>query len=222
VDEARLLFARGLEAAGERGDLAARMTLGLANHSLRRGEPARALDLLREALPHAERAGDRVLTGRIVNNIGIALLDAGRPEAALAEFRRALELRRGLGYRTGEVINLHNIGDTYLRMGEVARAFASFEQSRELAKECAWERGVVMNEPYLAYLRGLGGEDVIPELAATANAAVRIGELDSALTARWFSAKLRQQPSEIRVVHAEAVAAGFANLAALIAAENTL
>lgn len=216
VDEARRIFAKGLAAAGDRADLAARMTLGLANHSLRRGEHLQALEHLREALPHAERAGDRVLSGRIVNNIGIALLDSGRPEEALAEFRRALELRRGLGYRTGEVINLHNIGDTYLRMGDHARAFASFEQSRDLAKECAWERGVVMNAPYLAYLKGLRGEDVASELANVAEAAGRIGEQDSALTARWFAARLSGSTEEIARIRTEAEQAGFTNLALLI------
>lgn len=218
AEEARRIYAEGLQVAGDRGDLAARMVLGLANHALRKADNPAALALLREALPHAERAGDRVLVGRIVNNIGIALLDEGRPEEALAEFRRALDVRRGLGYRRGEVINLHNIGDTYFRLGDLPRAWAAFEQSRDLARDSGWDRGAVLNDVYLAYLRGLRGEATAPALGELAAVAERLGEPEAALSARWFAARLEgQREVQARLV-AEAEAAGFASLARQFAA----
>jgi len=213
AEEARSFYAEGLRVAGERGDLAARMILGLASHSLRKGENAAALAMLKEALPHAERATDRVLVGRIVNNIGIAFIDEGKPAEALAEFRRALELRRGLGYRRGEVINLHNIGDAYFRMGDHPRAWAAFEQSRDLARECGWERGAVLNEVYLAYLRGRRGEDTAPELSRLATVATRLGEPEAGFTARWFAARLLGDKAGEAAVASEAAAAGFPSLA---------
>lgn len=213
VDEARAFYEQGLTAAGDRGDLAARMLLGLANHAARNGEHEAGRELLERALPHAERSGDRVLLGRVINNIGIAWLDAGHPAEALAEFRRALELRRGLGYRPGEVINLHNIGDTLLRMGDLGRAWAAFEQSRELAKECAWDRGVVMNDVFLHYLRGVRGEEVLPLLEADAALANKLGEREMAYTARWCLLRLKGDTAGALDLAAECATAGFPTLA---------
>ena len=129
-------------------------SLGLAGRHIRVGDELAAMELLLRAKGKAEGAGDRILVGRIVNNIGIVHLQAGRYPAALEEFRQALEIREGLGYRLGVIINLHNIGDAYMRMGDEARAWASFDKSRALANEANWERGVVMNEAFLAYLEG--------------------------------------------------------------------
>ena len=221
VDEARGIYERGLAAAGERSDLAARMLLGLANHASRRGDARAGADLLQTALPHAERSGDRVLLGRVINNIGIARLDDGRPAEALVEFRRALELRRGLGYRPGEVVNLHNIGDTLLRMGDMGRAWAAFEQSRELASDCAWDRGVVMNDVFLHYLRGVRGEDVTALLDADAALANRLGERDMAYTARWSVLRLRGDVEGALDLAAECDSAGFPALAKQIREATT-
>jgi serine/threonine protein kinase/tetratricopeptide (TPR) repeat protein len=213
VDEARATYERGLAVAGERGDLAARMLLGLSNHAVRRGDPAAGRELLERALPHAERAGDRVLLGRIINNLGIASLEEGKAAEALAEFRRALELQRGLGYRPGEVINLHNIGDAHFRLGDLARAWAAFEQSRDLSRDAAWERGVVMNEVYLHYLRGLRGDDVVADLERAVNAANRLGDRESSYVARWHLARLVKDDPGALDLAAEAEGAGFVALA---------
>ncbi|MFZ5482544.1 MAG: protein kinase domain-containing protein [Myxococcota bacterium] len=223
VEEARARYEEGLAAAGEDRALGARMLLGLANHALRRDEGASALKLLEQALPYAEEAGDRILAGRIVNNVGIAHFDAGRYGDALAAFRRALAMRQGLGYRMGEVVNLHNIGDALFRMGELAHAYASFEQSRDLARESGWERGTVMNDVFLAYLRGLRGESVAVELERAGQAAARLGDREIAIQARWFLARLfvmKRDPAGdrlLRAVEAEARAAGLAGLARQIA-----
>ncbi|MSQ00270.1 MAG: tetratricopeptide repeat protein [Myxococcales bacterium] len=213
IEEAQRVYEKGLAAAGDRGDLAARMLLGLANHAARRGDNDAALALLQKALPHAERAGDRVLLGRVINNIGIVFLDSARPAEALLEFRRALEMRRGLGYRPGEVVNLHNIGDALLRLGDHGRAWAAFEQSRDLSRECAWDRGVVMNEVFLHYLRGVRGEDVTADLTAAAATADRLGEPESGFIARWSILRLAgDRESVLRLANACADA-GFPNLA---------
>ena len=213
VDDARTVYEAGLTAAGERGDLAARMLLGLANHASRLGESAAAREFLDRALPHAERANDRVLVGRVVNNIGTSWLDEERPAEALTQFRRALELRRGLGYRPGEVTNLHNIGDSLLRLGDLGRAWAAFEQSRELANECAWDRGVVMNDVYLHFLRGLRGESVIDDLEQATATAKKLGEQEVCFIARWFVTRLQANTAEAITIADECSAAGFPSVA---------
>jgi tetratricopeptide (TPR) repeat protein len=212
-DEARQLYEEGLHVAGDDRGLAARMLLGLANHALQRDDNASARQLLAEARPLAEGAQDRILLGRIVNNLGIANLNEGRHQEALADFRRALELRRGLGYRHGEAINLHNIGDAWLRLRDPGRAWASFEQSRDVAREAGWERGVAMNDVYLGYLRGLRGEDVGLALQRAAATAQRLGDREIAITGQYFLARLASDTGGIAAARAAALEAGFDGLA---------
>jgi serine/threonine protein kinase/tetratricopeptide (TPR) repeat protein len=154
VHESDRHYEEALDWADADQALAARALLGLAGRHIRVGDELAAMELLLRAKAKAEEASDRILVGRIVNNIGIVHLQAGRYPEALEEFRQALEIREGLGYRLGVIINLHNIGDAYMRMGDEARAWASFDKSRTLANEANWERGVVMNEAFLAYLEG--------------------------------------------------------------------
>jgi tetratricopeptide (TPR) repeat protein len=218
IEEGRVHYEEGLRVAGEDTGLAARMLLGLASHALRRDDNPNALALLRQALPYAESTGDRILLGRIVNNIGIAHFNEGRYHDALEEFRRALQVRQGLGYRFGEVVNLHNIGDAWVRIGDIARAYASFEQSRELARESGWERGMVMNDVFLAYLRGLRGEDVTDALEKAGAAAARLGDREMTVQARWLLARLlqdRRDPNAdrmLRAVESEAREAGLVGI----------
>ncbi len=218
VEEGRALYEEGLRVAKDDRGLAARMLLGLGRHALQRDDNTGALGLLRQALPLAEGTGDRILLGRIVNNIGIVHFNEGRYHDALEEFRRALQVRQGLGYRFGEVVNLHNIGDAWLRIGDLPRAYASFEQSRELARECGWERGMVMNDVFLAYLRGLRGEDVTEALEKAGATAARLGDREMAVQARWHLARLfvsKKDPAAdrlLRTVEVEAREAGLVGI----------
>jgi len=218
-DDAAAIYAEGLALAGDSPGLLARMQLGLANHALRRDDLDGALSLLGEALPGAEAAGDRILLGRILNNLGLVHFSRGRYDLALADFRRALEARQGLGYRQGEVVNMHNIGDAHLRLGNLGHAWAAFEKSRETAAECGYERGVVMNDVFLLYLRGLRGEEVAAELDRAGAKAGRLGEAEIALTARWLQARLYARAGDPRAeeltaqVAADALQAGLVSFA---------
>lgn len=212
IDRAQAAWEEGRALAGDDAELVARMLLATSRHALRRDDHAHAELLLREALANAERAGDRVLLGRIVNNLGVVHVFAGRFEEAIAEFRRALDARSGLGYRHGEVVNHHNIGDASFRLGDLARAWSSFEQSRELARACDWERGVAMNDVYLAYLRGLRGETVQDDLADAGARASRSGDRESALLAEAFAAALEGAERRLALALEEARRAGLSDL----------
>lgn len=219
AEEARAIYAEGLRRAEGAPLLEAQMKVGLATVALHRDEPEVAHDLLASALPAVEAAGDRILAGRIVNNLGLVHLARGDWAQAVQSFKRALELREGLGYRRGQVINLHNLGDAWLRAGNLPQAGAAFEQSREVARECGNERGVVLNDVYLAWLRGLGGEDGEAALEEAGQRARQLGDLETALTARWFTARLaaRRDPVGARRllerVGEEAEQGGFVALA---------
>lgn len=191
--DARAIYAEGLRLGADDAGLVARMKLGLATIELQGDRPAGAAALLAEALAAAEAAQDRILLGRVYNNLGLTHLAEGRYPEALAEFRRALAVREGLGYRLGEVINLHNIGDAWLRAGNLAHAWASFERSREVAAEAGIERGVVMNDVFLHYLRGLRGEEVMADLDRAGARARKLGDQEMALTARALQARLAGQ-----------------------------
>ena len=160
----------------------------------------------------------RYLSGAFDYDTDLTGDPADRYHDALEEFRRALQVRQGLGYRFGEVVNLHNIGDAWVRIGDIARAYASFEQSRELARESGWERGMVMNDVFLAYLRGLRGEDVTDALEKAGAAAARLGDREMTVQARWLLARLlqdRRDPNAdrmLRAVESEAREAGLVGI----------
>ena len=218
-EDAARFHAKGLALAGDDPALAARIQLGMASHALRRDDLETAVSLLQEALPRARASGDRILIGRILNNLGLVFFSRGRYDLALVEFRRSLEAREGLGYRIGEVVNLHNIGDAHLRLGNAAHAWASFEKSREVAVECGYERGVVMNDVFLHYLQGLRGEDVLVPLERAGRRALELGDKEISLTARWFLARLLGRGVDgggedlLEQVASEAVAAGLVSFA---------
>jgi class 3 adenylate cyclase/tetratricopeptide (TPR) repeat protein len=171
--------------------LEARALAALALQPIRAGAAADALRLLEAARSAAESGGDRILLGKVVNNIGAVHHGAGRYGEALACFREALDVRQGLGYREGVVTNLHNVGDTLLRMEEVSRAWASFSHARELAREVGWARGEAMNDVYLAYIDGTRGvEGAVRRLQAARGRAESLADKETAAQAAWLLGRL--------------------------------
>ena len=150
--DAERLWQQALDAAAGDPAAEARSLLGLANRYLRTGDNDAAEPLLNSALESAQRAGDRILEGRVLNNIGLLAFTNGATLEAIERFRQALQVREGIGYTVGVVVNHHNIGDAWFSSGDWARAHVSFERSRELAGEIGWERGVLLNDVYLAYI----------------------------------------------------------------------
>ncbi|MBA2321162.1 MAG: tetratricopeptide repeat protein [Deltaproteobacteria bacterium] len=196
-----LAFAEGDAAA------VARCESGLANRFLRAGRLDEARGLLTRALTTAREAGDRVLEGRVLNNIGLLHAQSGESEEALRYFRQALEVREGLGYRRGVVINHHNIGDIHFHRGDFARAHVAFSRSREIAEEMGWLRGAALNDIFLAYIDGVrGGTDVAGLDAAVQRARVLAdGEtvaLGESLLGRWWKEHADPPEAEVHYRHA--------------------
>ncbi len=186
TDEAEALWHVALQAAGDDATAVARCEVGLAARLLRTGQLEEARPRLVRALEAARLAGDRILEGRVLNNLGLLHAELGDRDAALAHFRRAMEVREGIGYQRGVIVNLHNIGDTHFRAGQFHRAAVAFERSRELAQAMGWEQGMALNDVFLAHLRARTGEvddSVIAE--ATARAAA-LGTGDAAVVGEWL------------------------------------
>ncbi len=166
--------------------------LGLGNRFIRDDHPEQAWAWLEKARELAEDSGDRILLGRIYNNLGIALHALGRYEAALGWFRKALDVRRGSGYRQGLVINLHNIGDAHLRLNRLGRAHAAFLEARDLARETGLERQVALNEVYLGYLAALREDSSggLAQLGSATDRARKLGDEETWVVGRWLRARI--------------------------------
>ncbi len=194
--EAEALWQEALDLAQGDPPARARCQLGLANRFLRSGEYERAEPLLQAVLEAASRTGDRILEGRVLNNIGTIHSYAGRIAQALAYYRRALTVREGIGYMRGVVINHHNIGDTYFRAGQSSKAWVAFSRSRELAADMGWDRGIVLNEAYLAYLAAVRDSSSVAPIARVLEQALTLGDGETAASSAWLAGRLHLQRGE--------------------------
>ncbi|MFT5456811.1 MAG: tetratricopeptide (TPR) repeat protein, partial [Myxococcota bacterium] len=199
--QAESLWELALARAADDPAAEARCQLGLGNRFIRSGDHDRAGPLLEAALVASLEAGDRILEGRVLNNIGLVHSYAGRTDRALEYYRRALTVRAGIGYVRGVAINHHNIGDTHFHAGQWPQAWVAFSRSRELACEMAWDRGVVLNDVYLAYLSasqsGGGADDV---LEAT-DRALALGDHEIASTGAWLAGRLLLERGDRTAAH---------------------
>lgn len=196
-DAAEELWRQVLECAADAPVLSARCQSGLATLWLRAGETDRAVPMLQSALTAARMARDRILEGRVLNNIGLVHSLRGEHDEALVYYRRALEVREGIGYTRGMVINHHNIGDVHFQRGSFLRAHVAFQRSHELATRTDWARGQVLNEVFLAYLDahfGRASADRLEEVRVRARA---LEDPTTATTALWLRGRLHLEHDEL-------------------------
>jgi len=167
-----------------------RCQIGLSNRYLRSGQYDAAGPLLETALASARQAGDRILEGRVLNNIGLLHSWSHRYEQALSSYRKALEVREGIGYSRGVVINHHNIGDTHFQVADWAKAYVAFQRSRELAEEMGWTRGVVLNEVYMAYISAVRGQADVTRVLDCTERARALGDSETTTAGAWLAGRL--------------------------------
>lgn len=185
-EEAEGLWQAVLERASGEARVQARCWIGLANRWIRAGEHDRAQTALRTALKATRLAQDRILEGRVLNNIGLLYSWSNRHDDALFYYRRALEVREGIGYTRGVVINHHNVGDVHFQKGHWSRAHVAFARSRDLAERIGWDRGVALNDVYLAYIAAVRGEGDLTALTAAKDRASACGDPEIATTGSWL------------------------------------
>ncbi len=192
---AEAYLAEAMELAGDDPVTAALAQLGMANRYLRDDRPQQAWRYLQDARVLAEVSGDRILMGRIYNNLGTARHGLGDYAKALEYFRKALDTRRGSGYRHGLVINLHNIGDAHMRLGRLGRAHAAFLESRDIARQVGLERQVALNDVFIGYLAALR-EDTgsgLAQLRKATAAAERLEDPETVLRGHWLEGKVLRE-----------------------------
>lgn len=191
-EEAETLWREALRHAGDDSGALARCHLGMASRRIREGDLPGAATLLEKALATARGCGDRILVGRVLNNMGLLHYWAGRFDDALAAFRDALRVREGIGYTAGVVINHHNIGDVHFSRGDMARAWVAFSRSRELAAEMGWQRGIVLNDVYLGYIDAVRGpfEVGLQRILEARRGAAELGDVEIAANGAMLAGRL--------------------------------
>lgn len=191
--EADRALTAALALAGDDAQLAAMSCLGLGDRYARAGDTARATELLLRARAEAERAGDRLLLGRVVNALGLTTHAAERYDESLALFREALALRVGTGQRTGVIVNLYNIGEALVRLDDPPRAWAAFHRAKEQAVEQGARHLAALGELWLGYLAAARGDEAgEARLAEATEALAGLGDEQSVVTGRWLAGRLRR------------------------------
>ncbi len=188
--EAEALWQEALSQAADDPQAVARCQIGLSMRRLRSGQYHAAGPLLETALESAREAGDRILEGRVLNNIGLLHSWSHRYEEALSYYRKALEVREGIGYTRGVVINHHNVGDTHFQVEDWAKAYVAFQRSRELAEEMGWVRGVVLNDVYMAYISAVRGQADVATLLSCTQRARELGDTETTTAGAWLAGRL--------------------------------
>ncbi len=187
--EAEALWKKALVLAAGNPAAESACEVGLASLYLRSGDLDEASTLLHRGLQSARLGRDRILEGRILNNLGLLAADRGEFEAALNMFRDAIQIREGIGYLRGIAVNHHNLGDVYLRMHQNSRAHVAFERSREIATTMGWTQGIALNEVYLGYLMQGTTEDAVAAIDLAAAIARTLGDTELSHVGGWLAGR---------------------------------
>ena len=173
--------------------------LGLASVHTRTDGFEAAGTLLQQALELAQGDDDRILEGRILNQLGLLHMWCDEPDDAVQTFRRALQVREDVGFQQGVVVDHHHIGDVHFMRGDHTRAYVSYQRSRDLAEEMGWQRGVALNDVYLGYLHGLR-EDArqgAERIEAATEMARRLGDGEVVVSGQWLRGRLLTQRGRV-------------------------
>ena len=191
-EEANRLWSEALESA--EGDITAQANcyIGMANQCIRRLELPQAKLYLEQALGLAKQAENKILIGRVLNNLGLLHVWAEEYRLALDCFREALSVREGIGYIMGTMINHHNIGDVHFRCGDTSRAWVSFQRSFEIAKAMGWRRGEALNEVFLGFIeaRQESFEVGMERISAATHIAVEISDREISTNGQMLCGRL--------------------------------
>ncbi|MBL8753036.1 MAG: serine/threonine protein kinase [Planctomycetes bacterium] len=111
--------------------LAAKCLEGMATAQARTGNTAKALELLAEARPMRERAGDPMRLAAHWQNVASTHLFANELDAADAAFTKALAILPVAGNEAFAAVLAGNLGNLRLRQGREAEAETEFRRALE-------------------------------------------------------------------------------------------
>ncbi len=128
LEEARARFRDLMDLAGEARCLVALGALAFYDH-----DALRAVDVWRDALSLAERAGERELISALLNNLGEALVELGDHERAAVALGESLELAEDGGDPRIRADALKNLAALKARTADTDGADAALAEARAVA-----------------------------------------------------------------------------------------
>lgn len=117
-----------------------------------------SLPVFTEALSVSRRAGDRMHSAGLLNNIGVTELAAGASTAARDHLHEALELAREFQDAYAIATSLHNLGLAAYLGGDHVHARRSFSEALELARRTAQPSGFTYSLVGFTLVRARTGE----------------------------------------------------------------
>jgi serine/threonine protein kinase/tetratricopeptide (TPR) repeat protein len=176
------------------GDYAAeaKASLSIARAYLRSGDLKQARPVLDRALEAAIQSKDRIIEGKVRNNLGVYLSSIEDYKGALIQLQLCIDLREGTGYTRGLIAGYHNLADAYLELNDHGHAWVAFKRSQELADDIGWEHASLINETYLSYLGAQTHQDEEnrQRLVSAIEHAMTINNYESAATGLWLQGRL--------------------------------
>ena len=133
--QAQLQFQlRGLEFAQKAGAVrqVAHAQVNLSDYYMHSGDPARALEMARTALPVVLRFKDRNMERLARHNMAVALVRLHQIDAAKREMAQVEILRQGLQDSAGRARELRELGEAMAESGQPREAIAVFHEERAL------------------------------------------------------------------------------------------
>ena len=100
-----------------------------AVYQQRKGANREAMDIYRSIIGEINRAGNRLIEAKIMNNLGILYNSVGEPTKGLANLEKAAVLFQEMGHSTQGACYM-NMGRIYTLLGERGQAFTYLERAR--------------------------------------------------------------------------------------------
>jgi len=207
LDAAEGVFDKGLALADrvQRPIALAQVLIGKGAHLFHLGDYEGALERFRHALLLSQDVrGHRILSGRILNNIGNTYNFMGRFDEAMEAYRRSGEINKAVGSMRGAITNLHNLGDLFFRRDRLAKAYGYFQESCNLAREYRWGRGEASNLVYMGYIEAVKGarEAGLKTIRQGSTLAREAGHPEIEATGLWLEGRVlaKEMPLQARDV----------------------
>lgn len=142
VDSLERLLRTTYAVKGSKADTLRIPILVQTSELLLRIDPARSLELSKEALRISITSGYNDLISHIYNNTGTANRLQGNYAKAISFHTNALENDRKRNNREGEALSLNNLANVYLKQGKYRDAIASYERSLNIRQDINDQLGV--------------------------------------------------------------------------------
>ena len=102
----------------------------------------RMYNLNRQALDLARKRKDNKSQGKLLNNMGYALLRQGRYQEAKKRYDQALRILQGRGDREAYILTLINLGNAWEAEGHISKARGSYNRAVSMSREAGFSLGM--------------------------------------------------------------------------------